>query len=165
MMMFFEKALQKDFEIRGVKYKVDPDDPAEPCELCKSKKESKMLCRQHTSIHRVLNANDVAFDEDTRAYFYKNEIFRMVGDKLVIIYCPHPKLITGAITDKKVRMISPITISDPENLEVPDFDNVKSFLSSTLMDQRMKCWFNREFSIVTDPEDRNMSNWMLVSNR
>ena len=89
----------------------------------------------------------------------------MIGNQLVIIYCPHPKLITGEITDSRVRKITPITVED-ENLKgLPLYKNIKEFISSSLLDQYMKCWFNYEFSIVTIPEDRNRSNWCLVPNK
>ena len=158
--MFFEKALDENFEIRGIRYKVD----YEGCEQCAAKQNEGVLCRQHTSIHRILSANKVAFDEDTNTYFYRNEIFRMVGGKLVIVYCPHPKLIKGEMTDEKVRKIIPITIDDPD-LKFPDFEITRPFLSSTLMEQHNKCWFNDDFSIVTIPEDRNNANWCLVANK
>jgi hypothetical protein len=160
ILSYFAKAVSKDFEIR-TKYKVDHSD----CPVCIEKKESNILCRQHTSISRVLNAKKVAFDLDTNTYFCKNEIFRMVGNRLVIIYCPHPKLITGEITDNKVRKISPITIEDPELTELPEYEIVREFISIQLMEQYMKCWFNNEFSLVTIPEDRNFSNWCLTANK
>ena len=39
------------------------------------------------------------------------------------------------------------------------------FISSDLLDQNMRCWFNNEFSIVTLPADRNGQNWCLVPNK
>lgn len=160
ILSYFERAADEDFEIR-VKYTVDHSD----CAICKEKEPEGILCRQHTSIDRVLNTNNVLLDIDTNTFFFKNEIFRMVGDRLVIIYCPHPKLITGEITDKKVRKINPITIEDPNLTGLPQYDNVKEFMSVSLMDQNMACWFNYEFTIVTVPEDRNKSNWCLMPNR
>lgn len=160
ILSYFKKATEENFEIR-VKFKVDHSD----CEICKEKAPDGVLCRQHTSIDRVLKANAVALDLDTNTYFYKNEIFRMVGKRLVIVYCPHPKLITGEITDSKVRKINPITIEDPELLELPPYEKIKEFISSDLLDQNMRCWFNNEFSIVTLPADRNGQNWCLVPNK
>lgn len=158
---YFAKASEPDFEIRA-KYSLDHSD----CELCQEKKEDGILCRQHTSIQRVLNARNVGYDLDTNTYFFKNEIFRRVGDKLVIIYCPHPKLITGEITDSKVRKINPITISlENEAIqELPEYDGLKEFISSDLMDQNLRCWFNYEFSLVTLPEDRHRQNFCLIPN-
>lgn len=160
ILSYFERAADPDFTIR-VKYNTDHDS----CEICQSKKDEGILCRQHTSIERVLTTNHVMFDLDTNTYFFKNEIFRMVGNQLVIVYCPHPKLISGEITDSKVRKINPITVEDPKLSEFPSYDKVNEFISSTLMEQHMKCWFNYEFSIVTIPDDRNKSNWCLVPNK
>ena len=159
ILSYFAKAASEDFELRA-RYKVDTSD----CELCAEKKSQGILCRKHTSINRVITAKNVAFDLDTHTYFYKNEIFRMVGKRLVIIYCPHPKLITGEITDDKVRKINPITIEDPELLELPRYNRVHEFISSELLDQHLKAWFNDEFSIITIPEDRNSQNWCLIAN-
>jgi len=158
ILSYFAKAAEKDFEIRGIRYKVDPTD----CEICNTK-EGNMLCRQHTSIQRVLKAKNVAFDMDTNTYLCENEIFRMVGDRLVIVYCPHPKLISGEITDTKVRKINTITIED-SSLELPDYEYISEFLSTELIEQNLKCWFNDEFSIVITPNDRNSSNFCLVTN-
>ena len=160
VLSYFERAADPDFNIR-MKYTTDHDS----CEICQSKKEEGILCRQHTSIERVLTTNNVMFDLDTNTYFFKNEIFRMVGNQLVIVYCPHPKLISGEITDSKVRKINPITVEDPNLLELPAYEKVNEFISSTLMEQHMKCWFNYEFSIVTLPDDRNKCNWCLVPNK
>jgi len=158
ILSYFSKAARDDFNIKGIKYKVDFNE----CPICLEK--VNMLCRQHTSIERVLNTDTVAFDLDTQCFFYKNEIFRMVGNRLVIVYCPHPKLIVGKITDEKVRKVIPITIEDPKLRSLPTYKNVRRFLSSELMDQNMKCWFNAEFNMVTLPEDRNYSNFCLIPN-
>jgi len=160
ILSYFSKAADEGFELR-IKYKVDPSD----CELCNEKKSEGILCRQHTSIDRVLNANNVAYDLDTNTYLYRNEIFRMVGKRLVIVYCPHPKLITGEITDAKVRKINPITIEDPELVDLPLYPKSCEFISSDLLDKYVRCWFNSEFSLVTIPEDRNGQNWCLVPNK
>jgi len=160
ILSYFSKAADENFEIR-VKYKVDHTD----CEVCEEKKSDGVLCRQHTSIHRVLTAKRVAFDLDTNVFLYKNEIFRMVGKRLVVVYCPHPKLITGEINDSKVRKINPITIQDPELVELPQYERLCDFISSDLLDQYIRCWFNNEFSLVTIPDDRNGQNWCLIANR
>lgn len=157
---YFERAADPDFTIR-IKYDINYDQ----CEVCNSKKDEGILCRQHTSIDRVLTAKKVMYDLDTNIYFFKNEIFRMVGNQMVIVYCPHPKLISGDITDSKVRKVNPITIEDPKLTEIPKYERVNEFISSSLMDQFMKCWFNHEFSIVTIPDDRNKCNWCLVPNK
>ncbi len=158
ILSYFAKAAQKNFEIK-IKYKIDHND----CPACKEKESQDMLCRQHTSIQRVLNGDNVAFDLDTNIYFYKNEIYRMVGNKLVIIYCPHPKLISGEITDIKVKKINPITIENPElNFK---YKNICNFISSDLLNQNMSCWFNNEFTLVTIPKDHNGSKWCLIANK
>jgi hypothetical protein len=154
---YFSKASDKNFDPKQ-KYIADPTD----CPICQQKKD--MLCRQHTSIDRVLKAQVVGLDADTNVYFFRNEIFKMVGNRLVIVYCPHPKLISGDITDSKVRKINPITIEDPNVAGLPLYEP-RTFLSTELMDQSLKCWFNNEFSLVTIPEDRNLQNWCLVPNK
>jgi len=157
---YFSRAASDTFEIRGEPIKIDHSQ----CSLCREKESMGVLCRQHTSIDRILTGDRVLFDLDTNVYMTKNEIFRMVGKRLVVIYCPHPKLISGVITDKKVRKINTMTIEDPDLDGLPPYTNVKQFLSSTLMDQNMKCWFNNEFSIVTIPKDRTQAEWCLVAN-
>jgi len=160
IMSYFSKAADKEFNPKftfGLDYK--------NCEVCQEKKDEGILCRQHTSIERVLNADLVAFDLDTNTYLYQNEIYRMVGNRLVIVYCPHPKLISGEITDSKVRKVNPITVQDPKLEGLPQYNKVCEFLSSTLMDQFLSCWFNNEFSIVTIPSDLNGQNWCLFPNR
>jgi hypothetical protein len=162
ILSYFTRAASKGFELRGNKYLVDNDG----CEFCKMKEKDGIYCRQHTSIYRVLNGNNVAFDEDTETFFVHNEIFKKVENKLVIIYCPHPKLIKvigEEITDANVRKVSPITIDDPK-LVFPEFKNVAKFNSNYLLNQNMKCWFNDDFSIVTIPENKSYSNWCLVPN-
>lgn len=161
ILTYFNRAADSDFEIRGYKYLIDNSE----CELCKNQKNHKM-CRCHTSIYRVLNGDKVAYDLDTNLFFYKNEIFKKVDNKLVIIYCPHPKLIKmigEEHSDANVRKIIPITIEDP-NLTMKEYKNIKSFSSDELMDADMKCWFNDLFSIITIPQDKNSSNWCLVPN-
>lgn len=160
ILSYFAKAAEEDLNLR-VTYKIDPSD----CSICAEKAKEDILCRQHTSIDRVLNANNVAYDLDTNTYIYKNEIFRMVGKRLVIVYCPHPKLISGDITDSKVRKINPITIEDDNLTELPTYEKVCDFISTDLLDQYIRCWFNNEFSLVTIPEDRNGQNWCLVPNK
>jgi len=160
ILSYFRKAADENFEIRS-KYYIDNS----TCSVCKEKETLGILCRQHTSIMRVLEAKTIAVDLDTNVYFHKNEIFRMVGNRLVIVYCPHPKLITGEITDEKVRKVNPITIEDPALTSLPLYSNIKQFISTELLDKNMRCWFNKEFSIVTLPVDRNGQDWCLVPNK
>jgi hypothetical protein len=163
ILSYFNKAASSDFELRGYKYLVDNTD----CEFCKTKKDNHTMCRQHTSINRVLNGEKVAYDVDTKSLFYKNEIFKKVDNRLVIIYCPHPKLIKiigGEFTDKNVRKVNPITIDDP-NLVMKEYKNITNFSSNDLLESYMKCWFNDDFSIISIPEDHNASGWCLVPNK
>jgi hypothetical protein len=162
ILSYFNRASNKNFELRGTKYLLDNSN----CEMCQLKKDQNVLCRQHTSISRVMNGDNVGYDTDTGSYFFKNEIFKMVDSKLVIIYCPHPKLIKiigEELTDSNVRKVNPITIEDP-NLKLKDYKLI-SFSSNDLLETNMKCWFNDLFSIITLPEDRNFSNWCLVPNQ
>lgn len=170
ILSYFNKASSKSFELRGNKYLIDNSN----CELCnlKEKDDENIYCRQHTSIYRVLQSGKkVAYDVATETYFYKNEIFKQVGDnRIVIIYCPHTKLISEIgkeINDSNVRKINPITFEDPKfnySLET-GFESVSNFNSNELLGQNMKCWFDNTFSIVTIPEDNNYSNWCLVPNK
>lgn len=157
---YFEKASEPTFEIRGTKYNVDNTE----CKFCNEKKDKGILCRQHTSLDRVLNAKSVLKDTETNVFLYKNEIFKMMANRLVIIYCPHFKLISGDITDEKVRLINPITIEDEKLTSLPSYDKVGEFSSLFLLDKSIKCWFNDQFSIMTIPEDRNGCGWALTSN-
>jgi len=152
----FSKAASANFEMRG-NYEISHDD----CELCKSKTD--MLCRKHTSIERIINSETVLYDIDTNTYFTRNEIFRMVGDKLVVIYCPHTKLINGNITDEKVRKIRPLTFYE-KGFKLPEFKNVIQILSSDIMNKNMKCWFNNEFSIITVPNTHEECDFVLTPN-
>lgn len=162
IMSYFMNAIKPDFEIRGTEYKIDNSD----CQNCKDKKELGLdiLCRQHTSIQRVLNGDNVAFDIDTQTYFHKNEIFKKAGSRIVIIYCPHTKLISGDLTKAKVRKINAVTIEDKNFQELPEFKNVREFFSSFLLGQKVECWFDDQFTIVTDPKDGNFSDFSLTLN-
>ncbi len=162
---FVSKAMSNDFEIK-TEINIDPGG----CKICEEKrKENIQLCRQHTSIHRVLEEATgpdavVGFDIDTNLYLFKNEIFRMAGDKLVIVYCPHPSLLkNGEYSNSKVRKVVPITIKDETLKELPNY-KVSNFISSKLMMDNISCWFNTFCSIVTIPKDTNSTNWCLVPN-
>jgi hypothetical protein len=157
---YFLKAGYKDFEFRGPKITLDNSE----CVECKKKEPEGILCRFHTSVDRVLKADNVALDLDSGAYFYKNEIFKQVGDSVVIVYCPHTRLITRPITDFKVRKVKPITVRDPQ-FKIPEYKNVRKFLSNELLEQYSSWWFDEEFSIVTIPVDRNFSNFCLIPNK
>jgi hypothetical protein len=163
ILSYFNRAGGKNFEIRGNKYLVDNSN----CDVCNLRKNENVMCRQHTSIYRVLHGDNVGFDEVTGSYFYMNEIFKMVGNRLVIVYCPHPKLINmigKELTDEAVRKVNPVTIEDP-NLKMKKYEKIVTFNSDDLMESYMRCWFNDVFSIITIPEDNNFSNWCLVLNQ
>jgi len=161
ILSYFAKATNPNFTDNQFTYSLDMAN----CKFCQDKGKD-MLCRQHTSIERVLNADRIAYDLDTNTYFFKNEIFRMVGDKLVIVYCPHTKLISGEITNMKVRRVQPITLFDENLKKLPEYKSIRNFISGELLNQYVKCWFNKEFSIIATPfEDRNYSNWCLIPNK
>jgi len=161
ILSYFSKVENPTFKAGGTKYKIN----AEGCKVCADKSGKFKHCRQHTSIDRIMNADRVAFDQDTQTYLYKNEIFRNVDGRLVIFYCPHPKLINGKHTNSKVRRVHITTIDDPEFTGLPEYKTVFKFASSELMQEHMKCWFNEEFSIVTLPESNSYCNWCLIPNR
>lgn len=162
ILYYFTTAAGSDFRTGVPSYQIDHTD----CRSCQSKVDQDMLCRQHTSIQRVLTAKKVGYDANTHVFFYKNEIFRMVGKKLVIVYCPHTKLILGDLSDEKVRKVMPITVEDSSLTSLPEYDTIQQFTSTPLMLNNMKCWFDQTFSIVTIPqEDYERGNsWCLIPN-
>lgn len=159
ILSFFSKAVDSTFSEKNQTFKIDSSD----CEACKSK---DMKCRQHTSIERVLGATSAILDLDTGTYFHKNEIFKMVGKKLVIVYCPHPKLIKGPLTDEKVRKVIPLTVDDEKlNFKSEEIKTIRSILLTDLMEQSVTCWFNDDFTIMTLPEDHSAAGWCLLGNK
>jgi len=129
------------------------------CKECKSKIEKGMLCRKHTSVSRVLDATEVVFDMDTQLSIVKNEIFKVVEDKLVIIYCPHTKLIVGDMSNDKVKKIKYNVICDNFKLSKK---NTINFSSKNLLNLELKCWVNKQFSMITIPNKEY--NWGLIPN-
>jgi len=156
---FFSKVAGPKFNNKYA-YKIDSTE----CEACNAKKDLDLLCREHTSINRILTAEKVIFDLDTNTYFYKNEIFREVDGKIVIFYCPHTKLIKGNTTDSRVRRINGFVVDDDNMRKLPDYQHVSKIVSSDCMENNMKAWFNYDFSIITQPVDRASCNWCLVAN-
>lgn len=163
------------------------DGDSSSCDVCDYKRqEEDVMCRPHTTIERLRDMKDGwLYDVDAEAFIYRNEVFKHVknnngNDLLVIVYCPHTKLISGKITDKKVRKLTPITIKmDQEFLkkmkglqdELPDDAFHKNFISSeALMEKKIGCWFNDEFTIVIHPDgvegSRTSKNqdWCLITN-
>lgn len=131
------------------------------CEACINNQRN-MMCRKHTSIKRVMDSKIACFDEDTDIYLYMNEIFKRNNDRLAVIYAPHTKLIQGPITSYKVKKIS--SLITRVNDDVKPFEKVYRFKSSELSTLYMKCWFNDEFSLITNPEETGMS-FCLVPNK
>jgi hypothetical protein len=122
----------------------------ENCSFCKNNKTG--TCRQHTSIDRILNIgkNVVLKDASTGIFFYKNEIFKWIEDYLVIIYCPHTKLIDGKLSKEKIKKIYPITIQNKENI-LKDMKIIDVDLNN-LFNQSVECWLNDEFTIKLIPK-------------
>jgi len=181
MLRYFKKAqtpsFNKHFNINS-----------ENCSVCEHKRRTEgVKCRPHTTIERMREMSDGwLYDIDTGVFIYRNEVFKRVtnsngDDLLVIIYCPHTKLISGKITDKKVRKLTPITIKmDPEfekmmdNLENQKSEYsefIKNFISSdALMGDKLGCWFNDEFTIIINSDDvegpktQMNQEWCLITN-
>jgi len=140
------------------------------CSVCKEKKKIGInLCRQHTSIERVVfEGKSLAYDIDSNLYLYKNEIFRKISDdEIIIIYCPHTKLITGELTDSKVRKINFIILKDEKIKDISNFEDRKiiKFSSSSIMEEPTKCWFDSTYSIVTLPKKNGFCNFLLELNK
>ncbi len=156
IMSFFQKASDPNFEI-FTEIKIDNSD----CEACKDTKKKNLLCRRHTSITRIIGSGSgrIMRDLDTNLFFYKNEIYRMVGDKLVIVYCPHTKLIPS-ITVDNVKKVSPITIQMAPDFKLPEPKEIRDFISTELSGKRLKCWFNDVFTIYSEGE-----NFFLTPNK
>lgn len=161
------------------------------CKVCEYKRsEEGVMCRPHTTIERLREMDSGwLYDVDTETFIYRNEVFKHVKntkgeDLLVVVYCPHTKLISGKITDKKVRKLTPLTIKmDNEFIEkmkklenyIPsEFSNMEfktNFISSdALMEEKLGCWFNDEFTIVIHPDEVEGSrthknqDWCLTTN-
>lgn len=163
------------------------DSESSSCDVCDYKRrEEGVMCRPHTTVERLRDMQDGwIYDVDAEAFIYRNEVFKHVKnnngeDLLVIVYCPHTKLISGKITDKKVRKLTPLTIQmDQEfinkiknlKVEVPtDVFHKNCISSDALMEQKIGCWFNDEFTIVIHPDEVDGSrtsenqDWCLIPN-
>lgn len=160
ILSYFEKASNKGNKIYGIQHSLNKS----KCKKCIEKKSLNIPCRQHSSIDRVLTSENVAYDLDTELYFYRNEIFKKLdNERMVIVFCPHTKLITGQLTKDKVKKIIPITIDIP-NISIPIYKNKIDFSSKQLFDLNLKCWFNTELSIITISEVENDSDFCLIPN-
>ena len=145
-------------------FPIEKYSPTETCNICYSKRDTGLLCRKHTSIYRVLEeAKKVAFDLDTNLYFYKNEIFRLVDNKLIIVYCPHTKLINPPLTNQKIQKISSVVVET--DIKLPEYE-VVNFTSSEYLSKNIRCWVNIDFSLITIPNDqqRFMSFNLVLNN-
>jgi len=160
ILSYFEKASDSGNKIYGVQYSLDKS----KCKKCIEKKDLNIPCRQHSSIERVLNSENVAFDLDTGLYFYGNEIFKKLDNgRIVIVFCPHTKLISGQLTNDKVKKVIPITMDIP-NVNIPSHKNKKDFSSKELFNLNLKCWFNTELSIITISNNNSELDFCLVPN-
>jgi len=169
IMSFISKVSESTFEPKAP-FKIDNKD----CERCKEQEVSTM-CRQHTSISRVMTARTImkTIIDEKEIMFYRNEIFNIINDELMtIIYCPHPKLITGNITDAKVRKINIIIVKDENIGKVFNKNNKTEFIDidlNELKSQNISCWFNNQFTIMTLPDfetkENGKNSWCLIANR
>lgn len=180
ILRYFKKAQNPSFNKH---FNIDSSD----CAVCDHKrKEEGVKCRPHTTIERMREMNGGwLYDVDTEVFIYRNEVFKRVQnamgeDILIIVYCPHTKLISGKITDKKVRKLTPLTIKmDKEfkrimsnlELQIPESDFSKNCISSdALMEEQLGCWFNDEFTILIRSDDVDGSrahlnqDWCLITN-
>jgi hypothetical protein len=180
ILRYFKKAQSPSFNKH---FKID----SSGCAVCDHKKQDEgVKCRPHTTIERMREINDGwLYDVDTSVFIYRNEVFKRVENSngeslLVIVYCPHTKLISGKVTDKKVRKLTPLTIKmDSEfinlmdNLEkqAPESGFATNCISSdALMDEKMGCWFNDEYTIVIHSDEIDGSRthknqeWCLIAN-
>lgn len=185
ILRYFQKATSPSF---NKYFDISPDN----CEVCEYKMAREgVMCRPHTTIERMLEMDGGwLYDVDTETYLYRNEVFKRVRknngeDLLVIVYCPHTKLISGKITDKKVRKLTPLTIKINEQFEqeLAKLDKIapEHFISvgektscisgDALMEEKLGCWFNDEFHIIVYPDEEpdgsrinNNQNWCLISN-
>ena len=141
------------------------DSDSSKCDACINNQRG-MLCRKHTSIKRVLDTHKMCYDEDTKVYLYMNEIFKVLDDKLAIVYTPHTKLIQGPITKYKVKKVSSLitTLNIEPNFQLRDVHSFQS-KSSNLSNMYIKCWFNDEFSLVTNPDSIDDISFCLVPNK
>jgi hypothetical protein len=117
---------------------------------CADCQNSKNLCRRHESIKRIIECKKCSFDELYGFYFYKNEVFKVYDDKIFLAYLPHTKLISGPITERKIKKLLPISINNPFNSQEEFFKNkqIKKFSIENLKKNQLKCWFNFEFNII-----------------
>ena len=132
------------------------------CDICA--KSSQGLCRQHRSIQRVLNCSNPLYIKDMDCYLYRNEIFKKVGNKIIIVYCSHTKLIKDGISENKVKKVMPITLQLQENENLPEFKPAAEITTAQLFANNYSCWFNDTFTLLIDYEDKK-AIWSLILNK
>ena len=164
ILFYFYKVGSPDFKFRGPVYTIDNKD----CENCHKTKH--FFCRQHYSIYRIIqtqNYDTIWKDTKTGLFFFKNEIFKHQGNRLIIVYVPHTKLIHEELTKDKVKKVYPITIIDPFIEEFKFLYPCKEFNSDDFYDKRISCWFNDEFTININPINKNDQKifWNLTLNK
>lgn len=133
------------------------------CDICQ--KFPSGVCRQHRSIYRVLKCSDPLYISDLGFYLYKNEIFKIIDDKVIIVYCSHTKLIKDQITEKKVKKVMPITLQIQKGELFPDIKPKATITSDELLDHNFSCWFNDTFTMLIDRNKDNKSVWSLILNK
>ena len=180
ILRYFKKAQNPSFNKH---FNIDSNN----CAVCDHKrKDEGVKCRPHTTIDRMREMNGGwLYDIDTEVFIYRNEVFKHVQnargeDILIIVYCPHTKLISGKLTDKKVRKLTPLTIKMDEEFlgimskleeQIPEDGFRKNCISSdALMEEQLGCWFNDEFTILIRSDDVDGSrihlnqDWCLITN-
>lgn len=142
------------------------------CEFCKqSQKEGKgKYCQKHNSSNRILidlfeQDNLILHDIDNNIYFYKNEIFKYINGRLIIIYCPHSKLISGEITWDKIKKTISFCIETNNFDEQTLKDKSIDFSLNELFKYSWTCWFNNIFSYKLIPHENEYMECSLVPNK
>lgn len=142
-----------------VKFKIDNKD----CEICQ--KSPQGLCRQHRSIQRVLSCTNPLYIKDLDCYLYRNEIFKKVGNKVIIVYCSHTKLIKDAISENKVKKVMPITLHLQEGETLPELKPAAEITVEQLFNNNYSCWFNDLFTILITQSPVSQTVWSLILNK
>jgi len=142
-----------------MKFKIDNKN----CEICQ--KSSQGLCRQHRSIQRVLNSTNALYIKDLDCYLYRNEIFKKIGKKVIIVYCSHTKLIKDEVTENKVKRVMPITLELQEGETFPEIKTATEVTTEDLFGINFSCWFNDTFSIIINNTNEKKATWSLILNK
>ncbi len=135
----------------------------EDCEYCK--KSDIGICKNHMSLKKVLNCENVLYDTSSQLYFYRNEIFKYdkLNNKLIIVYCPNPETINGKMNKYKVLRNRKIIIKNKDLIfNYPK--HIYEFSSIEFMTQVLKCYFNFDLSLILFPKGIESMDWALVPN-